>query len=65
LTIETASGRSRIEQMTICNAIGQEMIAQPINAMQTIVNVGFLPSGVYYITLTGDNGTAVMKFVKE
>ncbi len=50
---------------TITNSIGQQLIQQPLTGTETKVNVSVLPSGLYYITFRGDNGTAVRKFVKE
>ena len=49
---------------TITSSIGQVLLQQLINASQTKVNVKALPVGLYYITLRGDNGSKVMKFVK-
>jgi hypothetical protein len=48
----------------ITNTMGQVLMQQQITATQTIVDVKTLPSGLYYITLRGDNGTKTQKFVK-
>jgi len=49
---------------TISNSIGEIMLEQQIITTQTDVNVKFLPSGIYYITLKGDSGVIVRKLVK-
>ena len=49
---------------TITNSVGQVFMQQQLTVTQTTVNVKTLPAGLYYITLRGDNGTKVQKFVK-
>ena len=49
---------------TITNSIGQVLMQQQLNAAQTKLNIQTLAAGLYYITLRGDNGTKVQKFVK-
>jgi hypothetical protein len=48
----------------ITNQVGQQLIQQHLANTGTKVNIKELPAGVYYMTLKGDNGTAVKKFVK-
>ena len=48
----------------ITNSMGQVLIQQPLTGTQTKVNVKMLPAGLYYITVKGDNGSKVQKFVK-
>ncbi len=49
---------------TVTNAMGAEVMQQDISAAQTRAAVSQLPAGVYYITLKGDNGNVIRKFVK-
>lgn len=49
---------------TITNQVGQVLVQQQISATQTQVNIKTLAPGLYYITLRGENGTSVQKFVK-
>lgn len=49
---------------SITNVFGQQVLSQALNSTQTVVNVKTLPAGMYYITLTGDNGVKVLKFDK-
>ena len=48
----------------ITNSMGQVLIQQPLSTTLTKVNVKILPAGLYYITVKGDNGSKVQKFVK-
>ncbi len=49
---------------TLTNAMGQEMMSQPLTGNTTKVDVASLASGVYYITLRGKDGVKVEKWVK-
>jgi len=62
LTIETVS--DIYSSCTITNSIGQVLMLQPITTVKTTMNVKQLPAGLYYVTLKGDNGIKVQKFVK-
>lgn len=62
LTIKTAT--SSYTSLTISNSIGQVMMQQTISNTQTKVNVKALPAGLYYVTVKGENGNSVQKFVK-
>ncbi len=48
----------------ITDEVGQMLIQQNLSAQQMKVNIKTLPAGLYYITLKGNNGTVVKKFVK-
>ncbi len=50
---------------TITNAIGSEMMKQVITKAETKLDIKNLAPGVYYISLKGDNGSKVQKFVKN
>ena len=60
ITIKTSDYTS----YTLTNAMGQEMMSQPLNGYTTSVDVASLSSGVYYITLRGRDGVKVEKWVK-
>ena len=49
----------------IVNETGQVMAQQQLSGAQSNVNVKSLPPGIYYITLNGDFGMDVRKFVKR
>jgi hypothetical protein len=63
LTIKTDNGA--YSTYTITNSIGQVLMQQNISSTQTKADVKMLPAGLYYITLKGENGSTVKKFVKE
>jgi Secretion system C-terminal sorting domain/GEVED domain len=53
--------------MEVVNSVGQQMITRTFNGASNVVNVSTLPTGVYYLKLTSNDGGAVSteKFVKE
>jgi uncharacterized repeat protein (TIGR01451 family) len=63
LTIIT--GDRAYNDLSISNTLGQLLITQATSGQQTKVNVAQLPTGMYYLTLKGDNGVKVEKFVKQ
>jgi len=54
-----------LRSFTICNSVGEVMSRQNISTAETNVNVKSLAAGVYYVTLKGESGVVVRKFVKE
>ena len=62
LTIKMDKGA--YNSFTITNSVGQVFMQQQLSTTQTTINVKTLPAGLYYITLRGENGTKVQKFVK-
>ena len=62
LTIKTLPGA--YAAFTISNAMGQHVVQQTITSAINTVDVKALPAGIYYITLTGEQGKKVEKFVK-
>ncbi len=62
LTIKTEHGA--FSSFAITNTVGQQMMQQEITGVQTRISVKALPAGVYYVTLRGDWGSEVRRFVK-
>ncbi|MCW3123813.1 MAG: C-terminal target protein [Flavipsychrobacter sp.] len=62
LTID--ADKDVFKSCSITNSIGQEMMQQTITTTKTNLNIKALPAGLYYVTLKGDNGIKVQKFVK-
>ncbi len=62
LIIKTAPGA--YHSYTITNTMGQVLMGKEILEQQTKVDIWSLPAGLYYITLKGESGTAVRKFIK-
>jgi hypothetical protein len=50
---------------SICNPEGQELINQIVSGTKTMVDIGPLASGVYYLSLVKDGNRQVRKFVKQ
>ena len=61
LTIKT-DGQT-FASFTITNAVGQQVWQQAIGKAQERMELGHLPAGVYYVTLRGEQGSEVRKFV--
>lgn len=62
LTIKTEPGTFTFA--TITNTIGQQMLQQWMTGAVTVMSVKALPAGLYYVTLKGEMGTQVRKFMK-
>jgi type IX secretion system substrate protein len=52
------------DRLSIATSIGQVRIRRKIGSDKTGVSVKTLPAGIYYITLSGQRGSVVKKFVK-
>ncbi len=50
--------------LSITNTMGQQIMQQPFSNSQTTVDVKMLSPGLYYITLRGEQGSVVKKFLK-
>ncbi|PQJ12529.1 hypothetical protein CJD36_001915 [Flavipsychrobacter stenotrophus] len=55
---------TRYSTYTITNNIGQVLTQQQLQPGQTTVNVQSFAAGLYYITIRGNSGIVVQKFVK-
>jgi hypothetical protein len=62
LTISMEQGA--FTSYTITNGVGQVFMSRQLDAATANVNIKALPRGLYYITLRGNDGTIVRKFVK-
>ena len=49
---------------TITDVVGQALINNELNAERTRISIKDLPAGLYYVTLKGNNGTTVQRFIK-
>ena len=61
LTIKTDE---QYNSYTISNNLGQQMLQADLQVKETKLSIKSLPSGIYYLSLEGESGTAVRKFVK-
>ena len=62
ISVAVASGI--YQTITVSNAMGQQWLQHPVTGSRTDIMISGLPSGVYYIMLSGDHGSRVEKFVK-
>jgi len=61
ITIETLLQ----EEVSIFNLQGQELLSQQITEPKTRIDISSLPSGVYFVRVTGEQAVQVGKFVKQ
>lgn len=64
ITIETSSTPTKF-QFSIFNLNGQELIRRQITEPRTVIDIGDLPGGVYFIRMTGERTVEVGKVVKQ
>lgn len=63
LTIKTLG--TGFSNMKMLNTMGQTVSVQTVTGNTTYVNMKQLPAGIYYIQLTGKNGTVTQKVEKQ
>lgn len=63
LTIEAPQGR--YTRLTITNIVGQQLLQQDIHKPEFDVDVRQLSPGMYFVTMQGEGGSSVKKFVKR
>lgn len=51
--------------ITISNSIGQDLIHLPLDSGKNNISINHLQSGLYYIILKGEGGTAIRKILKK
>ncbi len=54
-----------ISKVQVTNLLGQEVIANTMNAAQTQVDLSKLATGTYLVKVTADNETSTIKVIKE
>lgn len=64
ITIE-AHEISTQSQLSILNVNGQQLISRKITEPKTQLDISNLPSGVYFVRLTGETSVVMGKFVKQ
>ena len=64
-TTITVTG-SNITNITLTNTIGQTLLTQQATSRTTVLNISFLPAGIYLLAVTNNEGEkTVSKIVKE
>jgi hypothetical protein len=64
ITIKFPSNQIKNE-VCIINSGGQQLINLEIKGNSTKIDISYLPIGVYFVKLTGNNGFKMIKFIKE
>ncbi len=64
ITIEIAEGQAPI-QLSMMNLNGKKVLTRSLIKPKTQIDIGNLPSGVYFVRLTNDKTVEVGKFVKQ
>ncbi len=55
----------RITSLQLYNTIGKSVFKVFPNALQTSLNINFLPSGVYYVEVKANNNKGLLKVIKK
>ncbi len=58
------TARSPISNVTILNALGQELYSTQPNTTETAVQVSFLASGTYFVAITVSGSTSIERIIK-
>ncbi len=61
----TISNDSVIDTIEITSILGQQILSQKINSLQTELDMRSLPSGMYLVKVTSGEATKTVKIVKE
>ena len=64
ITVEI-SGVTGENNLGIVNAEGQELIRQKITDHNTVIDISNLPSGIYFLKITGEGMVQVEKIIKN
>jgi hypothetical protein len=65
ITISTHAKPNKNTFMTIYNISGQALLSRQITEQQTVVDVSWLPQGVYFVRVSNDSAVKVGKFVVQ
>ncbi len=64
LTIETLQTQTQ-SQLSIMNLNGQQLITRQLTESKTQIDISNLPSGVYFVRLTGERMVEIGKIIKQ
>jgi hypothetical protein len=64
ITIRTPELSSQF-LISIFNLSGQEVHKQTVNDPVTVIDIAFLPAGVYFLRLTNERTVSAGKFIKQ
>jgi Secretion system C-terminal sorting domain len=61
----TISNESLIDSVEITSILGQKMLSQKVNSLQTDVDLSALSEGIYFVKVTSEGQEKTLKIVKE
>ncbi|MBL7885857.1 MAG: T9SS type A sorting domain-containing protein [Flavobacterium sp.] len=61
----TISNSSLIDSIEITSILGQKMLSQKVNSLQTDIDMSALSSGIYFVKVTSEGQEKTVKIVKE
>lgn len=57
--------KSAISNVAVFNLLGQQVIAQSVNANETRIDMSHLPNGAYMVKVSADNQQKTIKIIKQ
>lgn len=61
----TISNTSLIDSVEITSILGQNMLSQKVNSLQTEIDMSVLSNGIYFVKVTSDEQEKTLKIIKE
>ncbi len=61
----TISNNSFIDSVEIISVLGQKILSQKVNSLQTEINLNTLSRGIYFVKVTSEGKEKIVKIVKE
>lgn len=59
------SNSANIDTIEITSVLGQQMLSQKVNSLQTEINLSHLTNGIYFVKITSEGVEKTVKIVKE
>jgi len=63
--LHITSNTQLLRKVSMLNILGEEICSREINAGQEIMNISFLPCGIYILKIKTENKISILKFVKK
>jgi len=61
----TISNEKLIDSIKITSILGQKMLSQKVNSLQTEIDLSELSIGIYFVKVTSEEKEKTIKIVKE
>jgi hypothetical protein len=65
ITIEMPTTPDKNTTLAIFNISGKQLLTQRVTQQQTVMDVGTLPGGVYFVSVADDRMVMLQKFIKQ